>query len=131
MGFKYVYCRHDPAMLFDLNKDPNETNNLAGDSQYIDIQNSLHALVMQRWEYNKIEKEIVQSQKRRLFVQEAILKGTYTSWDYQPENNAARQYVRGAVDPNTTATKSKKRLPFVEEIKPHNPRNPDEQLDMS
>jgi hypothetical protein len=30
--------------------------------------------------------------------------------------------VRGAVDPNTTATKAKRRLPFVPAVPPHHPR---------
>ena len=130
-GIKYVYCRNDPEMLFDMNKDPNETNNLAGHADYADIQAQMHKLVMERWDYDRIEREIAQSQRQRLFVQESILKGKFTSWDYQPNEDAARSYVRGAVDPNTTATKSKKRLPFVEEVKPHNPRDPSIKLDMS
>jgi choline-sulfatase len=130
-GIKYVYCRNDPEMLFDMNKDPNETNNLAGHADYADIQAEMHKMVMERWDYDRIEREIAQSQRQRLFVQESILKGKFTSWDYQPQEDAARSYVRGAVDPNTTATKSKKRLPFVEEVKPHNPRDPSVKLDMS
>ena len=36
--------------------------------------------------------------------------------------DAKKAYVRGAIDPNTTATKARKRYPFVETIEPHNPR---------
>ncbi|MGB7181870.1 MAG: choline-sulfatase [Burkholderiaceae bacterium] len=129
-GMKYVFCRHDPPMLFDLVNDPNELVNLAGSAEHAVIEAELKAEVLKRWDYNRLEKEIAQSQRRRLFAQESLLQGQWTSWDYQPQTDAGRQYVRGAVDPNTTATKSKKRLPFVEEIKPHNPRDPNQKIDM-
>ena len=129
-GMKYVYCRNDPPMLYDLINDQNETTNLAGQPEHAATEAAMHKEVMARWDYDRIEKEIAQSQRRRLFVQDALLKGRWTSWDYQPTTDAGRQYVRGAVDPNTTATKSKMRLPFVEEVKPHNPRDPNVRIDM-
>ena len=52
----------------------------------------------------------------------SLLKGKWTGWDHQPFVDATKAYVRGAVDPNTTATKAKKRFPFVETVEPHNPR---------
>ena len=57
-------------------------------------------------------------------VQEALLKGIWTGWDHQPFVDATRAYVRGAIDPNTTATKARRRLPFVAEVPPHHPRPP-------
>ncbi len=129
-GLKYVHCRHDPPMLFDLRNDPDEVTNLAGSPAHREVQEALHAEVSKRWDYERIEREIAQSQRRRLFVQEALLKGRWTAWDYQPVVDAASQYVRGAVDPNTTATKSRKRLPFVEEVKPDHPRDPGARIDM-
>ena len=123
-GLKYVYCRHDPPMLFDLNADPDEINNVADEPTYADKRQKMHDDVMTRWDYDAIESKITQSQKTRLFVQESLLAGKFTSWDYQPIGDAAHRYVRGAVDPNTTATKSKKRLPYVAEVKPDHPRDP-------
>lgn len=129
-GFKYVYCRHDPAMLFDLGTDPHETVNLAGKPEYAQLQAALHAEVMERWDYDALEREIRASQQRRLFAQQALLQGRWTAWDFQPAADASRQYVRGAVDPNTTETKSKKRFPFVPPVKPHHPRDPHARIDM-
>ena len=51
-----------------------------------------------RWQYDKLEKDILQSQKRRLFVQETLLKGKWTGWDHEPFVDATRSYVRGAID---------------------------------
>ena len=62
------------------------------------------------------------SQEKRLFVQEAMKYGTFPSWDYTPPFDASRSYVRGAIDPNTTATKARKRFPFVPTTEPEKPR---------
>lgn len=123
--FKYVYCRHDPVMLFDLKNDPNEMANVAGKPEFSQLEAEMKAQVDKRWDYDALEQKIIDSQRRRLFVQDALLEGKWTGWDYQPQVDATRKYVRGAVDPNTTATKSRLRMPFVNEIKPHNPRDPD------
>ena len=52
-------------------------------------------------------------QKNRLFVQEAMKQGAFPSGGYTPPSDASRAYVRGAIDPNATATKARKRFPFV------------------
>ncbi|MCG8562968.1 MAG: hypothetical protein MI824_24470, partial [Hyphomicrobiales bacterium] len=46
----------------------------------------------------------------------------WTGWDHQPFVDATRAYVRGAVDPSTIATKSRRRLPYVEPAAPDTPR---------
>ena len=67
---------------------------------------------------------VLASQKTRLFVQEAMKNGEFPSWDYSPPFDAGRAYVRGAFDPSTTATKARKRFPFVPTTPPQNPRPP-------
>jgi len=103
---------------------------LAGNPNYASIEANLHDEVLKRWDYASIERDVLASQQRRLFAQESLLKGKWTPWDYQPSVDAARQYVRGAVDPNTTETKSKKRFPFVAAVKPHHPRDPNKEVVM-
>lgn len=123
-GFKYVYCRHDPPMLFDLKADPDERHNLAGRPEHAAREARLREQVLARWDYPVLEQTILASQQRRLFAQRALLQGRFTPWDYQPPDDAARRYVRGAVDPNTTATKARMRYPFVAAVPPHHPRDP-------
>lgn len=127
-GFKLVHCRHDPPLLYDLNADPDERINLAGRPEHAAREASMLATVMQRWDYDALDARIRASQQRRLFAHDALLQGRYTAWDYQPPEDAARRYVRGAVDPNTTATKARKRFPFVVERTPDHPRDPAAQL---
>lgn len=121
-GLKYVHCRNDPPMLFDLNADPDELKNVAADPEYADVVARMQSEIDQRWDYDRLTSDILKSQKRRLFVQQALLEGKWTGWDHQPFVDATRAYVRGAIDPNTTATKARRRLPFVEEVPPHHPR---------
>jgi choline-sulfatase len=121
-GLKYVHCRNDPPMLFDLRRDPDERINLAGRPEHAGVQKSMHDEVQARWDCAGLERDILASQRRRLFVQESLLQGQWSSWDHQPASDASRQYVRGAVDPNTTATKAKRRLPFVPAVPPDHPR---------
>jgi choline-sulfatase len=121
-GMKYVHCRTDPPMLFDLRADPDELVNLAGRPDHAATEQALHTEVQARWDCPALEQQILASQRRRLFVQDSLLKGKWSAWDYQPLFDAGRQYVRGAVDPNTTATKARKRLPFVPAVPPDHPR---------
>jgi len=121
-GVKYVHCGNDPPMLFDLRRDPDELVNLAGQPAHAALEQAMRTEVFARWDVEGLEQEILASQRRRLFVQEALLQGQWSAWDYQPKFDAGRQYVRGAVDPNTTATKAKKRLPFVPAVPPDHPR---------
>lgn len=123
-GFKLVHCRNDPPMLFDLRSDPDERVNLAGRSEHAATEAALRSEVLSRWDYDALEQRILASQRRRLFAHESLLQGSWTAWDYQPPIDASRRYVRGAVDPNTTATKARKRFPFVAERGPDHPRDP-------
>lgn len=121
-GYKYIHCRTDPPMLFDLEKDPLELENLAGTPEAAAVEKDMVSEIAERWDYEALENAVLKSQRHRLFVQETLLKGQWTGWDFQPYVDATRAYVRGAIDPNTTATKARRRYPFVEEVPPHHPR---------
>ena len=95
-GFKYVHCRHDPPMLFDLRSDPDERVNLAGRPAHAALESALHGEVLRRWNYDTLEQQILASQQRRLFAQAALLQGRWSAWDYQPPEDAARPHVRPA-----------------------------------
>ena len=117
-------CGADPEMLFDLVADPDEQRNLAGEPAYADTITTMRERVAGRWDEAALGQRVLASQKARLFVQEAMKNGEFPSWDYSPPFDAGRAYVRGAVDPSTTATKARKRFPFVPTTPPQNPRPP-------
>ena len=98
--YKYVHCELDPPQLFDLEKDPLELNNLAGDTAFIDIAAELAAEVRDTWDMAAFDADVRQSQARRWVVYEALRNGAYFPWDYQPLQKASERYMRNHMDLN-------------------------------
>jgi choline-sulfatase len=98
--YKYVHCELDPPQLFDLEKDPLELNNLAGDTAFIDIAAELAAEVHDTWDMAAFDADVRQSQARRWIVYEALRNGAYFPWDYQPLQKASERYMRNHMDLN-------------------------------
>ena len=90
---KYIHCRTDAPQLFDLDDDPKELNNLAGQSSYAAIERSL-AETMGRWDEKEITTSVMQSQRQRLFTFRSLMQGQVTPWDFQPHRDASKQYTR-------------------------------------
>jgi choline-sulfatase len=93
-GHKYVACAGDPPLLFDLASDPHELENLAGDAAHAKIAAAFAQETATRWSSGALRAQIVASQRQRLFVQEALLRGRVHPWDYEPRTDASRQYNR-------------------------------------
>ena len=110
-------------MMFNLDADPNEQVNLAADPEYATTLAEMRAHIGNRWDEPDLKQRVINSQRNRLFVQDAMKQGIFPSWDYTPPFDASRAYVRGAIDPNTTATKARRRFPFVPTTSPQKPRD--------
>ena len=54
-GIKYIHCRTDPPMMFDLNVDPEEQNNLALEPSYLSLANEMKSEIDKRWNYDELE----------------------------------------------------------------------------
>ena len=119
---KLVHSRTDPDMLFDLDDDPLELKNLAAAGDHERDIRHLSEAMHSRWDESDLERRVRLSQKKRLFVQEAMKCGEFPSWDYGPPYDPGRVYVRGGVDPSTTATKQRGRFPYVPKTPPQHPR---------
>lgn len=92
--WKYVACVGDPPQLFDLAADPHELANLADDPRHAATAAAFAREAALRWDSGALRAEIVASQRRRVLVQQALLKGRIAPWDFQPVQDAARLYNR-------------------------------------
>ncbi|WP_378946387.1 choline-sulfatase [Paracoccus sp. R86501] len=98
--WKYIACMADPEMLFDLNADPDERLNLAGDPEHAETLGHLRSLAHQRWDLEAYDGQVRQSQARRWIVYEALRNGAYYPWDHQPLQLASERYMRNHMDLN-------------------------------
>ncbi|HEX6117867.1 MAG TPA: choline-sulfatase [Dongiaceae bacterium] len=92
--WKYISCAGDPPQLYDVSADPGEIRNLAADPKQAKVAQSFASEVAAKWDSAAIRAEVVKSQRNRILVQEALLKGKIAPWDFQPFQDAAKQYNR-------------------------------------
>lgn len=98
--WKYTACRADPEQLFDLETDPQERVNLAADPAHAATLEGLRAQAKARWDLDRFDAEVRQSQARRWVVYEALRNGAYYPWDFQPLQQASERYMRNHMDLN-------------------------------
>lgn len=96
--WKFVYSEQDPLLLFNLDNDPLERQNLAESSEHKGILAGFLAEARERWDIPAIYAATLASQRRRRFVAEALSQGKLTSWDHQPMVDASQQYMRNHID---------------------------------
>lgn len=99
-GFKYVFSQTDPEQLYDLDADPHELTNLAGQEMYDQVRSAFHKELMAHWNPAELHQEVIASQRRRQFLDRALRKGRFTPWDFQPSQDASQQYMRNHLDLN-------------------------------
>jgi choline-sulfatase len=120
-AWKYIYCETDPGMMFNLEDDPNELKNLCEDPAHADKEAEMVAEILRRWDPVELKEDIIASQQRRHFVQRILMKGTTRPWDFQPNFDATKQYLRTGNSP--TAVKGRARYPMVAEKPKDHPRS--------
>ncbi len=98
--YKFTRCKLDPEQLFDLEKDPHELTNVAGDPEYADVLAEFQAEADRRWDLDRFNADVRFSQARRWVVYEALRNGDYYPWDYQPLQKASERYMRNHMDLN-------------------------------
>ena len=99
-NWKLVHCEIDPPQLYDLAADPGERRNLADSPAARDMYDSLHAEVRRRWDLERFDAQVRESQARRHVVYEALRAGAHYPWDFQPLQRASERYMRNHMDLN-------------------------------
>ncbi len=92
--WKYIACDADPPQLYDLDADPRELDNLAGRREHAKVENDLAAEVARRWDARDLARRVIESQRRRRLVFDALMTGRRNLWDFSPPRDAARGYIR-------------------------------------
>ncbi|MGI9391488.1 MAG: choline-sulfatase [Boseongicola sp.] len=98
--WKYVRCAADPDQLYDLVADPHELRNMALDPGAADDLGRLRDGAETTWDLDSFDADVRASQARRLLVYEALRKGGYYPWDFQPLKRASERFMRNHMDLN-------------------------------
>ncbi len=97
--YKFVHSPADPDQLYDLEGRPGRAaqsciRTLRKRSRVREFL----AEVARRWDMPSLHAAVLASQQRRHLVYDALRRGRYTPWDFQPMRDASRLYVRNDQD---------------------------------
>ncbi|WP_209373675.1 choline-sulfatase [Brevibacterium renqingii] len=90
---KLTLCPGDPDLLFDLSTDPEELSNRAEDPAYAETLKTMREELESRYDLEHLEDHVLDSQRSRQLVADALKVGTVRHWDFDPEPDHG--YVRG------------------------------------
>ncbi|MCT8159675.1 choline-sulfatase [Pseudoruegeria sp. SHC-113] len=99
--WKYIRCALDPDLLFDLEADPQELENLAEHPAHQGTRNALRVKSEARWDLQAFDADVRASQARRWVVYDALRQGHYTPWEYSPPREDAYRFMRNHMNLNT------------------------------
>ena len=94
--YKYMHFHQNQIenMLFDVESDPREKNNLNASPEYAGVASMLRESILARFSPEKVQAELDKKIPERQLILEAMrLSGT--KWDYTPEFPGSGRYVRG------------------------------------
>lgn len=98
--FKLILCEADPPLLYDVETDPAELRDLAGDPDHAETLARLTALARDRWDLSRLDAEVRASQARRRLVYAALREGAHFPWEFQPRTDASQAFMRNHMDLN-------------------------------
>lgn len=113
--YKYIHTHGHPPQLYDLQADPRELANVAGQPRVADLEAQLARALLQDWDGDAVLAAVLASQRRRLYLKEAArVTEPRTSWDFQASRDDSRRFVRAH---GAAGAKALARLPFVPPLK--------------
>lgn len=99
--WKYITCPADKPQFYNLDRDPDEVDNLA---RFVDEQpqnpqqEESKALFLKydaeakaKWDFDTITAQVLQSQRSRRVVWDALKEGAFTSWDFDPQDDGRQK----------------------------------------
>ena len=95
--WKFIHSPADPDQLYDLATDPSERRNLAGAAAERERVDNFREETARRWPLKALDQAVRASQKRRRTINAALSRGEPFAWDFQPRQDAAKQYVRNTI----------------------------------
>ncbi|MEM7170334.1 MAG: choline-sulfatase [Pseudomonadota bacterium] len=106
-SLKYIWSTVDPPLLFDLETDPNEVENLAGRTEWAEREAALLSDVTALWEPQELARAVRLSQVRRGLITRAHKTvGTPPDWDYRESVQPDSRWMRGETSYNDWAFSS-------------------------
>ena len=92
-----------------LNRIRGERVNLAEDPAHAGLVADFMAKVRARWDMEKFDAAVRESQARRWVVYPALRNGAYYPWEFQPLQKASERYMRNHM--NLDTLEESKRFP--------------------
>jgi len=112
-AWKYMYLEGKDTLLYNLEDDPHELENLAGRAEFQQIESELESIALDNWNPEFWRETIGHSQQQRLKIH-TITNGDPT-YVHKIRTDDDVRYIRNA---GAADTKSKARLPWVAPAKP-------------
>lgn len=91
---KLIRCPGDPDLLYDLDTDPDELDDLAGRPEHAATLAALGAEADAHWDLDLLDGQVRASQRDRISVAPALAGGIRTDWDFSPRVDGSAVYVR-------------------------------------
>ena len=111
--WKYMYLEGEDTLLYNLDEDPHELNNLSGEKDYTAIEEELAGLALTDWDPEQWRKIISLNQKQRLKIHSVT--GGDPTYVLKIRDDDDQRYIRNA---GAADTKARARLPYVEPAVP-------------
>lgn len=93
-SWKYIYSFSEAPQLFNLAEDPQERINLASREDYQEQAQTFAREVRSRWDLDALYRQVLASQRKRLFLTRIAGRDAIPKWDYQPYLAASERYIR-------------------------------------